>query len=108
MIFVPDTKIYVNYATGIMQSFTEALTIKKYKNNLLYFKEKSSYYAVECHNASFYGYSYTTAGRVIITKNKWQIPFALLAEKMRFIVPARPVKTITELPLTKLRLHEAS
>ena len=93
MIFTPGTKVYVRYSSGIMNPFTECLTINKYKNNLLYFKEKTPYYAVECHAASFYGYSYTMAGSVIVTRHKWQIAFAGLAEKLKFTMPAKTAKT---------------
>ena len=108
MIFTPGTKIYVCYSTGIMQPFTECLTISEYKNNLLYFKEKSSYYAVECYSASFYGYSHTMAGKVIITKHKWQLPFATAAEKIRRGLPASSLKTVHQQAPLNLRLHEAS
>ena len=83
MNFTPGTKVHVNYATGIMKSSTEVLTISRYENNLLYFKEKSDYYAVECYKASFYGYSHTDAGRVLVTDHKWQLSFASLAESLK-------------------------
>lgn len=104
MTFTPGTKIYVRYSTGIMQPFTECLTISKYKNGLLYFKEKTSYYAVECHAASFYGYSYTMAGNVIVTKHRWQIPFADITEKLKFIVPAKPVRSTISEPVMKMQM----
>ncbi len=104
MTFTPGTKVYVRYSTGIMQPFTECLTINKYKNGLLYFKEKTSYYAVECHAASFYGYSYTMAGNVLVTRHKWQIPFAGLTEKLKFISPAKPVKNNTQQHAMKMHM----
>ena len=102
MIFTPGTKVYVRYSTGIMNPYTECLTISKYKNNLLYFKEKTTYYAVECHASSFYGYGYTMAGNVIVTKHKWQIAFAGLAEKLKFIVPVNTAKTPAQ---ASLKMH---
>ncbi len=109
MIFTPDAKVYVQYSTGIMPPFTEWLTISKYKNNLLYFKEKTFYYAVECHEASFYGYSYTPAGKVIVTKHKWQLPFANLAEKLKIMKPAKRTKESFSMPVVKMRVSsEAS
>ena len=107
MIFTPDARVYVSYSTDIMQPVVELLTISKYKNNLLYFKEKSSYYAVECHNASFYGYSSTMAGKIFVTKYRWQLPFAAIAEKMRFIIPVNHAKAVKE-PAFKLRLSKVS
>ena len=109
MIFTPDAKVFVQYSTGIMPPFTELLTIGKYKNKLLYFKEKTVYYAVECHEASFYGYSYTAAGKLIVAKHKWQIPFANLAEKLKIMKPVRQAKTTSQMPVVKLRISaEAS
>lgn len=102
MTFTPGTKIYVRYATGIMPPFTECLTISKYKNNLLYFKEKTPYYAVECHAASFYGFGYTMAGNVLVVKHKWQLPFAGVSEKIRFVMPARPFKAV---PPLAIKMH---
>jgi len=90
MNFTPGTQVYVRYQADIEQTFTELLTISKYENNLLFFEEKSSYYAVECNNAAFYGYSYTLPGSVMIVKEKWQLPFALLTEQLRIsTLPAR-------------------
>lgn len=107
MIFTPDKKVYVQYSTGIMPPFVELLTVSKYKNQLLYFKEKTAYYAVECHEASFYGYSYTPAGKLIVTKHKWQLPFAKLTEKLKIMKPAKPVRATT--PVVKMRISaEAS
>ncbi len=108
MTFTPGTKIYVRYSTDITRAFTECLTISKYKNNLLYFKEKTAYYAVECHAASFYGFSYNFAGNIIVARHKWQIPFASVAEKLKFIVPAKPAKSTSQ-PAIKMRMSaEAS
>lgn len=92
MTFTTGAKVYVSYSTDIAGSTVEWLTIKEFKNNLLYFREKSSYYAVECHAASFYGHSRTLAGKVLITKHRWQLPFAAIAEKMTIAMPAQPVK----------------
>ncbi len=109
MFFTPDAKVYVQYSTEIMQPFTELLTISKYKNNLLYFKEKTFYYAVECHEASFYGYSYTAAGKVIVTKHKWQLLFANIAEKLKIMKPSKHQRATLSMPVVKLRVSaEAS
>ena len=89
MIFTPGKKVCVSYSTGIMEPFTEVLTIKKYENNLLYFNEKSAYYAVECHNQSFYGYSYTDAGKVFVTERKWQLPFAMAFKTLNIKLPVK-------------------
>ncbi len=89
MNFVPGSKVYVRYATGIMECSVEHLTISKYENNILSFEEKSDYYSVECHNASFYGFSYTLAGNVLVARNKWQFTLAMIAEKIRLATPAR-------------------
>ncbi len=107
MIFTPNAKVYVSYSTGIMRPVTELLTVSKYQNNLLYFKEKSSYYAVECYTESFYGYSYTLAGRVIVTKHKWQLSFAVIAEKMKTLKPVRSLKQSKE-PALSLHLSKLS
>lgn len=106
MIFTPGKKVYVSYSTGIMEPFTEELTISKYENNLLYFKEKSSYYAVECHNASFYGYSYTDAGKVFVTYEKWQLPLAAVTEKVKFKLPVKQYKA-TRRTAFPMQLSEA-
>ena len=95
MNFATGTKVYVNYATGIMQSSTEVLTISRYENNVLYFKEKSDYYAVECHKASFYGYSHTDAGTVLVTARKWQLSLASVAETLKISVPSHSFKPIS-------------
>lgn len=95
MNFTAGTKVYVNYATGIMQSSTEHLTISKYENNLLYFREKSDYYAVECHQASFYGFSNTDAGTVLVTARKWQLSFASIAQSLKISVPANSFEPIS-------------
>ena len=109
MTFPSGTKVYVSYATDIAGPTVELLTIKEFKNDLLYFKEKSSYYAVECHAASFYGHSRTLAGKVLITRHRWQLPFAALAEKLVFVTPAKPVRKMAKAePAMKLKLSKIS
>ncbi len=92
MTFTTGSKVYVSYSTDITGPTVEWLTIREFKNNLLYFQEKSSYYAVECHVASYYGYSRTLAGKVLITKHRWQLPFAAISEKITIAMPAKPVR----------------
>jgi hypothetical protein len=108
MTFTSGAKVYVSYSTDITGPTVELLTIKEFKNDLLYFQEKSSYYAVECHVASFYGYSRTLAGKVLITKHRWQLPFAALAEKMAISQPAKPAKKIVAKPALSLKLSKVS
>lgn len=106
MKFTKGTKVYVNYATGIMQSSTELLTIRKYENNLLYFEEKSDYYAVECHPASFYGYSHTDAGTVMVTNRKWQLSFASIAQSLKISVPTKSFEPLSRpvVPMQPMKL----
>lgn len=92
MTFTPGTRVCVSYVSDIAGPTVERLTIKRFQNNLLYFQEKSLYYAVECYAASFYGHSRTMAGKILVTKYRWQLPFAALSEKLVIAQPAHPVK----------------
>ena len=106
MTFTTGARVFVSYSTDIAGPTVELLTIKEFKNNLLYFQEKSSYYAVECHKASFYGYSRTLAGKVLITKHRWQLPFAAVAEKMAIAMPAQPARKTSKEPAITYKLSK--
>jgi hypothetical protein len=83
MNFLMGAKVYVCFDTLIAPSFVEILTIQKISKDLLFFEEKTPYYAVEYREFLFYAYSYNTAGNVLIVEKMWHLPFAKFIEKCR-------------------------
>ncbi len=106
MNFNKGTQVYVRFATGIMAPTVELLTISNYENNLLSFEGRSSYYSVECHQASFYGYSNTMAGNVLVTRHKWQLALANASEKLRVRMPENNFKGMMQ-PNMEFQLSKA-
>jgi hypothetical protein len=76
-------KVYVCFDPLISPSFVEKLTIQNKSECLLFFEEKTPYYAVEYREFLFYAYSYNTAGNILIVEKVWHLPFAKFVERCR-------------------------